>query len=64
MAANVAMELFAKVASLLVGRFTVSFENELRFMAEMTGSAAAHAMRVDNVPQQVVRTATTALSRL
>ncbi|OQR85540.1 hypothetical protein ACHHYP_20568 [Achlya hypogyna] len=58
------MDLFARVASLLVGRFTVSFENELRFMAEMTGSAAAQAMRVDNVPQQVVRTATTAISRL
>ncbi|OQR82098.1 hypothetical protein THRCLA_23245 [Thraustotheca clavata] len=64
MAGNTAMELFARVASLLVGRFTVSFENEVRFMAEMAGSATAQAMRANNIPQQVARTAVTTLSRL
>ncbi|KAH9086524.1 hypothetical protein LEN26_020028 [Aphanomyces euteiches] len=60
-----ALELFAKIADLFVANFTVTFQNELRFMSEMSGSAVSRAMRADNVPvQAIVTQATTTLSRL
>ncbi|ETV83928.1 hypothetical protein H257_04515 [Aphanomyces astaci] len=62
---DAAAALFARIANLFVANFTVTFQNELRFMSEMTGSVAAQAMRADNVPvQTIVRHASTALSRL
>ncbi|RMX63536.1 hypothetical protein KXD40_001821 [Peronospora effusa] len=53
------------MADLLVGNFIVSFQNELRFMAEMTGSSCANAMKAQGVPMaQAVKHTAGAIARL
>uniref|UniRef100_A0AAV1VLA8 Uncharacterized protein n=1 Tax=Peronospora matthiolae TaxID=2874970 RepID=A0AAV1VLA8_9STRA len=42
--------VFQFVADVFVGNFFVSFQNELRFMAEAAGSSGARAMKVQRVP--------------
>uniref|UniRef100_H3HEA5 Uncharacterized protein n=1 Tax=Phytophthora ramorum TaxID=164328 RepID=H3HEA5_PHYRM len=54
-----------RVADMLVGNFTVSFQNELRFMAEAAGSSCAGAMKAQGVPMaQAVKHTAGAVARL
>ncbi|KAF4043801.1 hypothetical protein GN244_ATG03671 [Phytophthora infestans] len=54
-----------RVADMLVGNFTVSFQNELRFMAEAAGSSCATAMKAQGVPMaQAVKHTAGAVARL
>ncbi|KAI9916708.1 hypothetical protein PsorP6_016719 [Peronosclerospora sorghi] len=39
-----------RVADMLVGNFTISFQNELRFIAEAAGSSYANAMKMQPIP--------------
>lgn len=54
-----------RVADLLVGNFTVSLQNELRFMAEASGSTVARAMKAQGIPMdQVAKHTAGAIARL
>ncbi|TYZ64841.1 hypothetical protein PybrP1_008144 [[Pythium] brassicae (nom. inval.)] len=54
-----------RIGNLIVGNFTVSFQNELRFMSEAAGSTVSLALRADGVPmQQVAKHTAGALARL
>ncbi|KAI9906651.1 hypothetical protein PsorP6_003947 [Peronosclerospora sorghi] len=54
-----------RVADMLVGNFTTSFQNELRFMAEAAGSSYANAMKMQRIPMaQAVKHSAGAVARL
>nr|CCA14653.1 AlNc14C5G714 [Albugo laibachii Nc14] len=53
------------LANVLVGSFTATFTNELRIMAEASGSSAARAMRANGIPMnKVIRHTAGAVAKL
>ncbi|KAI9912648.1 hypothetical protein PsorP6_006148 [Peronosclerospora sorghi] len=54
-----------RVEDMLVGNFTISFQNELRFIAEMEGSSYSNAKKMQRMPMaQAVKHSEGAVSRL
>ncbi|KAI9906682.1 hypothetical protein PsorP6_016299 [Peronosclerospora sorghi] len=54
-----------RVVDMLAGNFTISFKNELRFMAEAAGSSYANAMKMQRITMaQAVKYSAGAVARL